>query len=84
MQHFQTVIARHGAGGYAQHLKIVEYVRFDTGKRAFAAAKLSASMEKVMYLYLTSPLLPLESWFLSISEYSARMELKASSRAECR
>ena len=35
MQHFQTVIARHGAGGYAQHLKIVEYVRFNTGKAGF-------------------------------------------------
>ena len=32
VQGFQPFIARHGAGGCAQHLKIIQYVGFDTGK----------------------------------------------------
>ena len=32
MQGFKAFVARHGAGGYAKHLKIVKYVGFDTGK----------------------------------------------------
>ena len=47
-------------------------------RRALAAAGLSASMENVMYLCLTSPLFPLASCAFSISEYSVRIELKSS------
>ena len=32
VQGFQPFIARHGAGGCAQHLKIIQYVGFNTGK----------------------------------------------------
>ena len=39
MQHFEPFIACHGAGGYAQELKIVKYVRFDTGKAGFRRAQ---------------------------------------------
>ena len=41
--------------------------------RGFATFKLSASIPKVRYLVLTKPLLPLASWFCSISAYSLRM-----------
>ena len=52
MQHVQAFLSVHGAGGYAKHLKIIEYVGFDTGQAGFAAARLSASIENVMYFAL--------------------------------
>ena len=39
MQHFKAFIACHGAGRHAQELKVVEYVRFDTGKAGFRRAQ---------------------------------------------
>ena len=40
MQYVQAFLSVHGAGGYAKHLKIVEYVGFDTGKAGFCRRKI--------------------------------------------
>lgn len=39
MQHFKAFIACHGAGRHAQELKVVQHVRFDTGKAGFRRAQ---------------------------------------------
>ena len=40
MQHVQAFLSVHGAGCYAKHLKIIEYVGFDTGKAGFSCCKI--------------------------------------------
>ena len=58
VQHFQAVIARHGAGSYAQHLKIVEYVRFDTGKAGFCRRQAVRFNGKGDVFVLHKPVIP--------------------------
>ena len=58
MQHFQAVIARHGAGSYAQHLKIVEYVRFNTGKAGFCRRQAVRFNGKGDVFVLHKPVIP--------------------------
>lgn len=55
-----------------------KYITFGINADGIGTARLGASMPKVMYLVLTRPLFPLESWFSSIPTYSRRMELKSS------
>ena len=40
MQYVQAFLSVHGAGCYAKHLKIIEYVGFDTGKTCFCRRKI--------------------------------------------
>ena len=40
MQYVQAFLSVHGAGGYTKHLKIIEYVGFDTGKAGFCRRKI--------------------------------------------
>ena len=40
MQHVQAFLSVHGAGCYAKHLKIIEYVGFDTGKAGFCGCEI--------------------------------------------
>ena len=40
MQYVQAFLSVHGAGCYAKHLKIIEYVGFDTGKAGFCGRKI--------------------------------------------
>ena len=40
MQYVQAFLSVHGAGGYTKHLKIIEYVGFDTGKAGFCGCEI--------------------------------------------
>ena len=40
MQYVQAFLSVHGAGCYAKHLKIIEYVGFDTGKAGFCGCEI--------------------------------------------
>ena len=81
MQHFKAFIACHGAGRHAQELKVVEYVRFDTGKAGFRRAQTVGFNGKGDILRLDKPVVALCKLVFSISRYSVRIELKASSCA---
>ena len=59
MQHFKAFIACHGAGSYAQELKVVEYVCFDTGKAGFRRAQTVGFNGKGDVLRLDKPVVAL-------------------------
>ena len=59
MQHFKAFIACHGAGSYAQELKVVQHVRFDTGKAGFRRAQTVGFNGKGDILRLDKPVVAL-------------------------
>lgn len=81
MQHFKAFIACHGAGRHAQELKVVEYVRFDTGKAGFRRAQTVGFNGKGDIFCFDKPVVSLCKLVFSIFRYSVRIELKASSCA---
>ena len=81
MQHVQAFLPVHGAGSRAKHLKIIEYVGFDTGKAGFCGCEIVRFNGKGNVLALFQSVVAFFKLIFSISAYSLRIELKASSCA---
>ena len=77
MQHVQAFLSVHGAGGYIKHLKIIEYVGFDTGKAGFCCRKIIRFNGKRNVLALFQSVVAFFKLIFSISAYSLRIELKS-------
>ena len=58
MQYIQAFLSVHGAGCYAKHLKIIEYVGFDTGKAGFCGCEIVRFNGKCDVLVLYKPVVP--------------------------
>ncbi len=58
MQYVQAFLSVHGARCYAKHLKIIEYVGFDTGKTCLCRRKIVRFNGKGDVLMLYKPVVP--------------------------